>query len=65
MKENDLKELDIACRICGFQFAIKDLDLLYSVFKLVDEKKGEADLKSIGKIIGINELRYNTTQEEW
>jgi hypothetical protein len=64
MKENDLKELDIACRICCFQFDIKDLDLLYSVFKLVDEKKGEVDVKSICKLIGINEIRYKTTQKK-
>lgn len=48
--EEKINYMRIAAGICGYGFDPKDLDMLVSLYELVIEKQGEADLKTICRV---------------
>lgn len=47
--EEKIKYMRLAANICRFGMADKDVDLLVSLYELIIEKQGDADLKMIAK----------------
>ena len=46
-QKEKLNYMRIAMSICNYGFQDKDLDMFVSLYELVNDKKGEADLKDI------------------
>ena len=54
----ELKNVDLALRIAGFNFNRKDLELIIDVIYQVDKTGCETDLKTLTKIIADNENKH-------
>lgn len=50
-QKEKIKYITIALRIGGYNFSTKDTEIIISIYELIIEKKGEADLKDISKAI--------------
>lgn len=48
--EEKITYMKIATNMSGYGFQLKDLDMLVSLYELVIEKQGDADIKSIVKV---------------
>ena len=48
--EEKIHYMQIACNLLGYNFDMKGLDAITSVYDLILEKKGATDLESISKI---------------
>jgi len=55
-QEEKIKYMAIAASICHFHLKEQEMDLLVSLYDLILEKKGDADLKAIARIqLEVNE----------
>ena len=58
--EEKINYMKIALGICSFSLKIEDIDLIFSIYDLVNEKKGEGNIKDILKIQESVKDRYKT-----
>lgn len=56
--DDKIKYMEIAANLCKFHFKTKDLDLLISLYELVIDKEGDANLKDVAKIEADLNERY-------
>lgn len=61
--EEKLFRMDIATRIVGFGFSRNDLDIIISLYELIQEESGETKLKDILATKGKVEDFYNNKKE--
>ena len=48
--EEKINYMGIACSVVGYKFEIKYIDMIVSLYDLVQARQGETDLYSIGKV---------------
>lgn len=63
-QKDKLNYMKIAMSICNFAFQDKDLDLFLSLYDLVNDKKGEADLHDILDVQNQVNERHQPTRKE-
>ena len=58
--EEKINYMKIALGICSFSLKIEDIDLIVSIYDLVNEKKGEGNIKDVLKVQESVKDRYKT-----
>jgi hypothetical protein len=58
--EEKINYMKIALGICSFSLKIEDIDLIVSIYDLVLDKKGEANISEVFKIQQSVKDRYKT-----
>lgn len=57
-----IKQFDITLRLAGFCFEKQHVDLIMSLYDLVQEKEGSATLEDIVQVINENEQKYKPAE---
>lgn len=63
--ERKLKLMRDAAMIVGHKLSLREVDLLYSMFHLVEIKGGDTDLESISKVIVEIDDRESMRQKQF
>jgi hypothetical protein len=62
--EDKIKYIQIACGMCGFNIPMEYMDMIISMYELILEKEGNADMKDIARIMAIVKEKYHEKIDE-